>query len=183
MSEVSERYERTVAGFATRLKNVPADLWSAPTPCTEWTVRDLVAHVIGTHWRIDALRTGSEPVAVDPTGDLWAQWQSATDTIREAVGDEAWAAATVVHRVMGEMPFESVVSGLLCTDLLGHTWDLARATGQDERLDPDAVAASMAFAVTADEPMRRSGAFAAKIEPAPGADAQTRYLNFCGRRV
>ncbi|HEY2764355.1 MAG TPA: hypothetical protein VGJ13_10140 [Pseudonocardiaceae bacterium] len=64
-----------------------------------------------------------------------------------------------------------------------HTWDLARATGQDERIDPDAISRSLEFLAPLDDAIRRAGGFAAKIDSAPDADAQTRLLNFCGRVV
>ena len=180
MSEVSDRYATIAAGFTARVENVPAARWSAPTPCTEWAVRDLVAHVITAHRRTNSLLTGTQATPVDLDGDLPAQWAAETEAIQDAIGDEA-RAATIVRGLFGDQPFESVVSGLLCTDTLVHTWDLARATSQDERLDPDAVAMSMSFAAKIDEGMRRPGGFAAKIDPAPDADDQTRFLNFCGR--
>ncbi len=65
--------------------------------------------------------------------------------------------------------------------IVGHTWDLARATGQDERLDPEGVSTALTFLVPIDEAIRRPGGFAAKIDPPAGADEQTRLLNFCGR--
>ncbi|HEX5494750.1 MAG TPA: TIGR03086 family metal-binding protein [Mycobacteriales bacterium] len=182
MSEISDRYSRIAAGFASRMENVPASRWSAPTPCTEWTVRDLVAHVITTHRRMAALLAGTDPVPVDPEADLRAQWQAVTGAIRDALADEALA-STVVSHTFGDQPFESLVSGALCTDTLVHTWDLARATGQDERLDPDAVPRSAEFTATIDAVIRVPGGLAAKVEPAPDADAQTRFLNFCGRQV
>ena len=69
--------------------------------------------------------------------------------------------------MFGEQTFESLVCRLLCADTLLHTWDLARATGQDDRLDPAAVAAALEFLGPLDEAIRRPGGFAAKIEPAP----------------
>ena len=85
--------------------------------------------------------------------------------------------------MFGEQSFESVVSRLLCSDTLFHTWDLARATGQDEELDQDAVAKSLEFLTPMDEAIRRPGGFAPKIDPAAGVDLQTRWLNFGGRAV
>lgn len=79
-----------------------------------------------------------------------------------------------------EQPFSSLV-GLLCADTLIHTWDLARATGQDERLDAAAVADALGFLTPIDDAIRRPGGFGSKIEPPPGADEQTTFINFAGR--
>jgi hypothetical protein len=59
--------------------------------------------------------------------------------------------------------------------------DLARATGQDDQLDPDAVQRAMEFLEPLDDAIRRPGGFAAKIDPPKGANTQTRFLNFGGR--
>jgi uncharacterized protein (TIGR03086 family) len=83
--------------------------------------------------------------------------------------------------MFGEQPFESLVGRLLCTDTLIHTWDLARATGQDESLDPGAVAKAIEFLAPIDDAIRRPGGFGPKIDSPPDAGNQTRLLNFTGR--
>ena len=179
---MQERYGSVAGGFRRRLDGVLPDGWSSPTPCTDWTVRDLVAHVLGVHRRVVATVEGHEPVGVDPEGDLAAQWRDASQAVIEAVADDI-RAATTVGGMFGEQSFESLVSRLLCADTLLHTWDLARATGQDELLDPDAVAKALLFLTPIDDALRRPGGFAAAIDPPQGADEQTRLLNFCGRAV
>lgn len=64
-----------------------------------------------------------------------------------------------------------------------HTWDLSRAAGLDERLDPQEVSRAFEAMRPGIDRMRQSGNFAAPIEPAPGASEQTRLLNFTGRAV
>jgi uncharacterized protein (TIGR03086 family) len=180
MAEVAKRYQVVADGFTARVDGVAPDGWSAATPCSDWTVRDLVTHVASTHRRVIATLDGTEPVAVDPETDLGVQWRAATGAVTSALADES-RASTLVTGMFGEQTFESLVGRLVCTDTLTHTWDLARATGQDETLDADAVAKAMLSLAPMDEAIRRPGGFAAKITPAPGADAQTQFLNFCGR--
>lgn len=180
--EVQDRYSSVALGFRARLEGVGPDDWQLPTPCSDWAVRDLVSHVIGTHRRVLATLHETEPVEVDTGGDMVEQWREASEAVVEALTDETLSTATV-RGMFGEQTFESLVSRLLCADTLVHTWDLARATGQDESLDPDAVAKALLFLTPIDDAIRRPGGFAAKIEPAPGADAQTRFLNFTGRRA
>ena len=74
-------------------------------------------------------------------------------------------------------------SRMVCTDVLVHTWDLARATGQDETLDPEALSVAAEFLASLDDAIRAPGGFGEKITPSAGADDQTRFLNFCGRVV
>lgn len=182
MSEVSERYERVADGFGARLSGVGAEHWAVPTPCSEWDVRTLVTHVIATHGRVLASLTGSAPVEVDAEAELIAQWSPARCAVAAALADPAQS-QSIVGGMFGEQSFESLVSRLLCADTLFHTWDLARATGQDEHLDPDAAAKALELLTPLDETIRRPGGFATKIPPPPGADVQTHLLCFGGRRV
>jgi uncharacterized protein (TIGR03086 family) len=180
MSEVVTRYGTIAAGFTTRVEGVGADGWSAPTPCTDWNVAALVAHVVGVHRRVIATLDGTEPEAVDEHGDLFTQWVAATAAVSNALGDDV-RASKVIGGMFGEQPFEQLVGRLVCTDTLVHTWDLARATGQDENLDSDAAAKSLEFLTPIDEAIRRPGGFAPKINSAEGADNLTKLLHFCGR--
>jgi uncharacterized protein (TIGR03086 family) len=181
MSEISERYSTIADGFAERAGSITPEQWSLPTPCAEWTVRDLVAHVVGTQRGVLAALSG-EAEEVDKEGDLLVAFSGARSSIESALADPEQS-ARIVSGMFGEQPFESLVSRLLCADTLIHTWDLARATGQDERLDSVAIERCTEFLAPIDEAIRRPGGFAPKITPAVGSDDQTKLLNFCGRQV
>ena len=68
------------------------------------------------------------------------------------------------------------------SDLIIHTWDLARATGGDEHVDTDTAAVVLEYLKPNDEILRSTGTFGPKIEPPPGADAAVELLCFAGRR-
>jgi uncharacterized protein (TIGR03086 family) len=85
--------------------------------------------------------------------------------------------------MFGRQTFEKSVGQFICVDLVIHNWDLSRATGQDERLDPGEVHAMQAAMEPMDEVLRSPGAFGPKVEPPEGADEQARLLCFLGRRV
>jgi uncharacterized protein (TIGR03086 family) len=185
MSEVCDRYGTIASGFTERLGGVRPERWLDPTPCADWCARDLVVHVVNTHRRVLATLDQSEPAVIsadEPDRKLLLGWADARRGVLDALLDEARADQTV-GGMFGEQPFSSLVGRLLCADTLIHTWDLARATGQDERLDPDAVAQALAFLLPIDEAIRRPGGFNPKIQPAPDADEQTKLLNFAGRAV
>lgn len=182
VSAVRDLYRRVADGFGARLAGVRPDQWDAGTPCPEWDVTALVTHVIGVHGRVRAALGDVAPFEADADGDLLAQWSSVRDSIIAAVADPAQALLTV-SRAGGEQPFETLVGRQLCTDTLFHTWDLARATGQDEHLDAEGVTKALEFLGPLDEAIRRPGGFGAKITPPPGADPQTVLLNFGGRAV
>jgi len=182
MSEVAQRYERLADGFGARLRMVSPDQWADPTPCTEWDVTDLVAHVIATHGRMVANLEGSPAPAVEPFADLAPQWTKARAAVSATLADPDLASRTV-GGMFGEQYFESLVGQLLCSELLFHTWDLARATSQDEQMDSDALSKAMELLVPLDEAIRRPGGFAPKIDPPADADPLTRLLSFGGRTV
>ncbi|HVX21047.1 MAG TPA: TIGR03086 family metal-binding protein [Acidimicrobiales bacterium] len=177
MTETSERYRRVADGFEVRLAGVSPDRWEAPTPCTDWTVAQLVGHVVDTHERV----LGAIEVVPAAAGDdVAARWAAARRAVAEGLDDPA-RAGRVVGGMFGEQPFETLVGRLLCADTLLHTWDLARATGQDEQLDGDAAAKALAFLEPIDDAIRRPGGFGPKLPCPAGADVQTALLSFGGR--
>jgi uncharacterized protein (TIGR03086 family) len=180
MSEVVDRYRTIAAGFEVRLRGTDAAHWSSPSPCTEWTARDIAVHVIETHRRVRAALGDVTFDALDPDADLLAAWVSARAAIELALEDEALASQTV-GGMFGEQPFGSLVGRLLCADTLLHTWDLARATGLDDRLDEEAAARALEFLTPIDDAIRRPGGFGPKLAAPPGADAQASLLAFAGR--
>lgn len=180
--DVRRRYREIADGFGRRLDGVRSGQWDAPSPCVGWTAQDVVVHVVETHRRVLAALDGSPLRPVGPDGDLAAEWAGVRAEVEAALDDPS-TASTTVGAPFSPQPFASLVGGLLAADTLVHTWDLARATGQDDQLPEDAIAEALAFLTPLDNAIRRPGGFAAKIEPVVGADLQTCFLNFCGREA
>jgi hypothetical protein len=65
--------------------------------------------------------------------------------------------------------------------VLIHSWDIARATGGDERLDPELVEDVCERFKLLDDLPRQPWGFGPKITPPEGADIQTQFLRFVGR--
>jgi uncharacterized protein (TIGR03086 family) len=192
-SAPADRFQRAADGFAARIRVVPDDRWTSSSPCPGWTARDVAVHVINEARRILATVRGAEPqalygVPVVPMGELPAAAPDAElATAFERISTELVEAIDdpVCQRVplptpAGPVPFADCVEALP-EDVLIHTWDLARATGGDERLDPDLVAHVHAHLEPMDEMLRQPWAFGPKVPPPAGADAQTRFLCFVGR--
>lgn len=194
LSAPADRFRRTADGFADRIAAVPADRWDSPSPCPAWTARDVVAHVINESRRVLATVRGAEPqplhgVAVaemgalprlDEDADLHAAWKEIGVGLTAAIDDPDCLRAQM-PTFAGPMPFGDIVESLP-EDVLIHTWDLARATGGDERLDAEAVAHVHAHLKPMDEALRQPWAFGPKVSVPPGADAQTEFLCFVGRQ-
>lgn len=182
MSEIADRYARIAAGFTAVIEGVPPGAWSKPSPCPDWTAHDVAKHVVDTTRRLLTRLTGGDPTAPDSNEDLAVAWRVESDAVTAALTDHG-RARTTVKGMGGEQPFEELVSGVMCADTLIHTWDLARATGQDDRLDPGGMTAAQDFLRPNDAMLRVPGGFGPTLEAPAGADAQTRFLAFVGRRA
>jgi uncharacterized protein (TIGR03086 family) len=182
MTEVSDRYRRLSGAFAAKIAAVPASGWDAPTPCPDWTVRDLVGHVTTTQGLILGLagRAVGEVPAVED--DPVAAFDAARGAVQHDLDDPDLATIEFEGR-MGVMTLETAVDRFLCTDLVVHGWDLAHAVGLDEHIDPEDVARVRANTESIGEAIRSPGAFGPEVEPPSGADDQTRLLAFLGRRA
>jgi uncharacterized protein (TIGR03086 family) len=190
MTEIAARFERVAAGFTARVEAVPDDAWERPAPCEGWVARDVVRHLVawlpGPGFLLGAfgVETGPIPsVATDPAG-AWAVVRTA---IQRALDDPAVATRVADCGPPGRLSLEAAVDMTCTPDVLIHTWDLARAAGLDERLDPDEVhrqlAGVEALPPEVDQAMRASGHYGPRVAVAGDADEQVRLLAFMGRAV
>jgi uncharacterized protein (TIGR03086 family) len=161
--------------------NITADQYGQPTPCTEWTVRDLLEHLIGAVESIGAAASGTlGPEPHDGPSDPAARFQrAATRTMA------AWRAPGVFERVVeipaGQMP-ATMLADINLIDTATHTWDLAVATGQDPALPDDVATAALDASLTTVSPALREGRFDPEI-PAPGGAGPTeRLVAYLGRK-
>ncbi len=182
MTEISDRYRRLAAGFTERVTAVPADRWSSPSPCEEWTATDVVAHVAEAAGLFLGMVDRQAPPGPSASEDPIGAWETSRDAIQAGLDDPA-VALLDYEGELGRATFEMAIDRFGSTDLVIHTWDLSRAAGLDERLDPDEVHQIFEAMSPLDEMLRTSGVFGPKLEPPPGADEQTRLLAFLGRAV
>ena len=182
MTEASEMYRANAAGFTKRVEAVPGGAWSNQSPCDDWKARDVVRHVVDTSGMFLGFVEEKLPPAPSVDDDPVAAWHSARDAIQAALENPEIAAKTYTG-MFGSTTFEQSVQNFLVPDALIHTWDLARAAGINETLDPRAAEHTLDGLEPLDDKMRGPGGFSAKIDPPQANDPQTRLLNFCGRRV
>jgi uncharacterized protein (TIGR03086 family) len=182
MGEDIDRYRRVATGFDQRVKAVPAGQWGAPAPCDGWTARDVVAHVVRNQRSMAAAATGSEAKEMAADEDPARAWTETYESV-VALTEDADVLRQPVNGPAGPMPFEEALGGLVSMDTCIHTWDLARAVGGDERLDPDAVHLAWEMLQPLDAVLRRPGVFGPKLDAPTDADEQTRLLYFLGRRA
>ena len=174
-------HHREVAGGFTRRVNGATD-WDAPAPVDGWTARDVVGHLV--EWFPAFLEGGTgirlEPgpsVADDPVG----AWHAHTAAVQQLLDDPAYADRVLSNPHIGDIPLPEAVERFYTADVFMHTWDLARATGQDETLDAATCAEMLAGMEPLDEMLRASGQYGPKVEVPEGASAQDRLMGFIGR--
>jgi uncharacterized protein (TIGR03086 family) len=177
MSENSDKYRRAVDGLSRVVDAVPDDGWSAPSPCEQWTARDVLRHVVGGMHHVAGNGGAAPSVDDDPAG----AFAKARDAALGSLTDERLA--TNVQSPMGEIPLDQLLQRFMTPDTLVHTWDVATAAGIDVTLDPQLVDETYQAMLPLDDMIRTAGVFGPKVEPPEGADMQVRLMCFTGRRV
>jgi uncharacterized protein (TIGR03086 family) len=178
-TEPAARHRAITAEFTARVRG--ASNWDAPAPVAGWRARDVVAHLVG--WFPDFLNSATGLVldrGPSPEEDPVTAWQVHADAVQRLL-DGPEAATAFRHPMVGEMPLPVAVDQFYTSDVFMHTWDLARATGQDERLDPETCADLLGGMVPIEDLMRSSGQYGPRVPVPDDADAQTRLLGFIGR--
>ncbi|SDE07202.1 TIGR03086 family metal-binding protein [Glycomyces harbinensis] len=162
---------------------------SGPTPCEEYTVGHLVNHMLGLTLAFTAAARGERgphndappetPPAVPPS-----DWRPLLEERLQILAD-AWAApgAWEGDATAGGVTFPAAIMGLVgLNEVAIHGWDLARATGQDYRLDAATLEALVAFVgQDADDQAAREGIYGPALQVAADADAQDRLIALTGR--
>jgi uncharacterized protein (TIGR03086 family) len=169
------------AAFGARLE-VIVD-WGAPTPDAEWDVAALVRHVVEEQQWVPLLlagRTvGEARSRLAPLGDdLTTEW-----TRYSEAATRSWASADPGSLV--NLAYDTVTADAYlreqASDVIVHTWDLARAVGADENLGDELVAAAWSVFAPQADTLQASGLYAPPVPLPPDAPLQSRLLALTGR--
>ena len=188
--DVLETMGRVLDRTGEVVDNVKEDQLGDATPCTEWTVRDVINHITGgaTMFAV-CVEQGSVPDDLLPQimggdnlgADFKTSFHAASDRARAAFGSEG-ALDKMVKLPFGEMP-AGVALNIAIMDVMTHAVDIAKATGQS--IDDDEIvntALEVGRQLITDD-FRRPGVFDAE-QPAPAnATAADKLLAFAGRKV
>ncbi|MEW2293933.1 TIGR03086 family metal-binding protein [Streptomyces sp. NPDC006743] len=181
-------YSRATEQAAALIATVRPEQLTDPTPCTEYDVRALLAHVVGSSRRIAVIGEGGDGLAVDTTveGVPDDGWPAAYDEVRTRVL-KAWASdermTAMTRAPWGEVPGRAALTGYVM-ELVTHTWDLNEALGRPMALDAELAEFSLANArrVLA-EPERDARVPFGSAQPvSEDAGAYERLAAWLGRR-
>jgi uncharacterized protein (TIGR03086 family) len=185
--DLPEVHARALDATRTLVAGIGADQLDGRSVDDDWSVRELLNHVVsGNLWVPELVggktieevgdRLDGDVLGDDPLGAYDASAAGAASAFRGADAMDSPVAVSY-----GPVP-GSVYCGHRFIDVLIHGWDLAASTGQDTTLDPELVEACWEVVEPQQADLAASGAFGTTIEVAPDADRQTRLLAVLGRR-
>ena len=164
---------------AKRVAGVTDDQLTAPTPCAEWDVRELMDHVIGDTWMF-AAALGGPAADDDPAAAGADRFRAAADALQNTLR-EPGALDRTAQLPIGPVPGSALV-GIALLDILVHGWDLAKATGQDTAVAGPLAETVLAFARQAVGPEMRAAYFAEPVPIDDEARPIDRLVAFLGRQ-
>ena len=182
MGSPADEHRQIAGAFTTTVESTAPEAWDNPAPPEGWVARDVVRHLV--EW-FPAFLQGSTGLTLsagrsvddDPVG----AWCTHTDAVQALLDDPATAEREHDLPHLGTMPLGQAIDMIYTSDVFLHRWDLARATGQDETLDPKKCAEMLEGMLPMEEAIRQSGHYGPRVDVPDDADAQTKLLAFIGR--
>ena len=182
MGKPADEHRRIAGAFTATVESTTAAAWDNPAPPEGWVARDVVRHLV--EW-FPAFLQGATGIAL-PAGpsvddDPVGAWRTQTAAVQALLDDPATAEREYDLPHLGTMPLGQAIDMIYTADVFLHRWDLARATGDDETLDPDKCAEMLEGMLPMDEVLRQSGHYGPRVDVPDDADVQTKLLAFIGR--
>lgn len=185
--ELLEAHGNALDGIDRLIGQIDAKDWGAPTPCTEWMVRDLLNHLVGEQLWVPELLAGTTIADVgdrydgdvlgdDPVGS----WQAAASIARQAMLRPG-ALDQDVQLSRGPTP-AAYYGWELTLDLAVHGWDLAQGIGAKSPIDMKLAETLLAVFDDEAQQWRQWGTFGTTIPVRPDASAPDRLVALLGRQ-
>lgn len=152
------------------LTAVHPDQLDLPTPCGDWTVEQLIAHLVATPGNFVTMMSGGDP-----------DWAATATVPEDWAGAFRSSADDLIHLWHGKDDVEAPGADWQTAELAVHTWDLARATGQSGPLDPEVAERGLGFMAANLKPEMRGEVFAAEVDVPDDAPPYDRLVAFAGR--
>ena len=153
------------------LTAVHRDQLALPTPCEDWTVEQLIAHLLTAPTNFVTMMNGGE---VDWSAEPPPVPEDFAAAFRSAADD-------LIHTWHQREQGSDANADWQTPEFAVHTWDLARATGQSTELDPGVAERSLAFMSANLKPEMRGEVFGAEVSVPDDAPIYDRLASFAGR--
>src|SRR3954469_15205988 len=187
MSDTTTLFAQATTAFADRVHAVRPEDWSNATPCSDWAVRALVNHVVAELLWAPPLVEGQTIEQVgdrfdgDVLGDDPAGTTDAAVAAAQRSFEEDGALERTVHLSFGDFSGDNYCWQLI-SDLVVHTWDLARGIGADDTMDQALAEQVHDFVAPMLAQMSGTPYFAAPVPVGDNPSPQDALLSATGRR-
>jgi uncharacterized protein (TIGR03086 family) len=181
-STPAEEFREIGGRFGEVAAGVRPEQWDDPSPVAGWTARDVVRHLV--EWFPAFLSGGAGvelPAGPSVDDDPAGAWRHLQGEVEALLDDPASADRVLSNPHIGEIPLPQAVSQFFTGDVFMHTWDLARATGQNDDLDPGRCVDMLAGMQPIEKLMRDSGQYGPRVPVPDDSDPQSKLLGFIGR--
>jgi uncharacterized protein (TIGR03083 family) len=153
------------------LSSIHRDDWDRPTPCADWSVRDLAAHLAASPGRFLQMARGEE-----------VDWASVPDgPEHEWVAGFRSAADDLIHHWHGQPDDRVGQADWQSAELGVHTWDLVTALGRPLPLDDEVAERGLAFMSENMPAEHRGSVFGPEVQVPADAPPYDRLVAFAGR--
>jgi uncharacterized protein (TIGR03086 family) len=178
-ADTAAAYRARAAQFLDVLHDVPADGWDRPSPCEEWTVRQVVEHMVDSQRdivrRVDLELPARRDAASDPVGAM-AEVVAAMQEIL----DDPSKAGREYDGAFGRASLADTITTFFVFDLSVHRWDIATGSGVGTTFDDDELTEIERTLDTVGDSLYNYGA-CRKIDVPADADRETQVLGRLGR--
>lgn len=173
----ADRHEAVAAAFGRLAEGV--DDWSAPSPVAGWTARDVVGHLV--EWfpgflAAGGIRLARGPAVADDPTSAWRHQSEGVQALLQDRGEESFT-----HPYAGTHALADAVDRFYTADVFMHSWDLARATGQQADLDADFAEQLLTGMRPIEQVLRDSGQYGPAVAVPDDAPVVDRLMGFIGR--
>ena len=175
---------------AAIVSGIDAEELGRPTPCRKYDVAGLVDHIVEAGHRAAAAGRGQMPPPGDESphvelSDAPGQLRRAAKEAAQAWGEDSRLSSRFTMP-WGEEYTGATLVDMYLAELAAHAWDLARATGQLDGLNPSLALPALEGARAMIKPEHRDlvepgSPFGAEVPPPSGADDWERFAAFMGR--
>ena len=187
MQQMIDAYKQTLDHTGTIVANVKPDQFDGETPCSNFTTKELLNHIIGGHYFFADVVAGKPVDADAPVPDLAGDdpasaYEASSKMILDVVSAPDFFAGSYTF------PFGTLAGpaamGIALLESVAHGWDLATATGQDATVDPMVASMLLAGARQAISPEIRNESgnpFGPEIAVPDSASPTDKLVAFLGR--
>ena len=193
MPDPVEMFRKTTLRTRELVSGVEQSQAQDPTPCSEWDVRSLLNHLIGGLEFTAGCIAGDPPnirvaeadssyIEEQDIAVLVEAYNTALDRVLQSASEPGAPDRTALTPYFGEMPISQIFIGTTMDQFI-HSWDLAKATGQDSALDTGLVEFAHGMLSSGFAEMgRQAGFIGAEISVSDNASRQDKLIAYMGRQ-